>query len=80
MGMIGAIELVRDKDGPIFFQSEGETGALCRDHCLNNGLMMRPVRDAMVLSPPLVITYGEVDRLIEIARLALDLTQRDLYL
>jgi putrescine aminotransferase len=42
--------------------------------------MMRPVRDAMVLSPPLVITYGEVDRLIEIARLALDLTQRDLYL
>ena len=78
MGMIGAIELVRDKDGPIFFQPEGEVGVLCRDHCLNNGLMMRPVRDAMVLSPPLVISHGEVDRLIEIARLALDLTQRDL--
>jgi putrescine---pyruvate transaminase len=78
MGMIGAIELVRDKDGPVFFQPEGDAGALCRDHCLANGVMMRAVRDAMVLSPPLVITHGEVDRLIETARRALDLTQRDL--
>jgi putrescine aminotransferase len=78
MGMIGAVELVRDKDGPVFFQPEGKTGELCRDHCFDNGLIMRGVRDAMVVAPPLVMTHAEVDRLIETARHAFDLTQRDL--
>jgi putrescine aminotransferase len=45
---------------------------------VRNGLMMRAVRDGMVLAPPLIITRAEVDRLVERARLAIDLTHRDL--
>jgi putrescine---pyruvate transaminase len=78
VGMIGAIELVRDKDGPVFFQPEGATGSICCTRSLENGLVMRAVRDTMVLSPPLVITHGEVDQLVDKARRALDQTQRDL--
>jgi putrescine aminotransferase len=78
VGLIAAIELVRDKDGPVFFQPDGHTGSLCCTHSVNNGLMMRAVRDAMVLSPPLVITREEVDQIVERARLAIDLTRRDL--
>ncbi len=78
IGLIAGIELVRDKDGPVFFQPEGDVGNMCRDHSVRNGLMMRAVRDGMVLAPPLIITRAEVDRLVERARLAIDLTQRDL--
>lgn len=78
VGLIAAIELVRDKDGPVFFQPDGQTGSLCCAHSVKNGLMMRAVRDAMVLSPPLVITRSEVDQIVERARLAIDLTRRDL--
>lgn len=78
VGMIGAVELVRDKDGPVFFQPEGEVGTMCRDHFVRNNVIMRAVRDAMVVSPPLVITRREIERLIDTARVCLDLTQRDL--
>ncbi|NQW11837.1 MAG: aspartate aminotransferase family protein [Alphaproteobacteria bacterium] len=78
VGMIGAIELVRDKDGPIFFQPEGAAGIRCRDHFIRNNVIMRAVRDTMVVAPPLVISRAEIDRLIDTARVCLDLTQRDL--
>ncbi len=78
VGLIGAIELVKDKTGPEFFEPVGEVGTICRDHCFRNGLVMRAVRDAMVVSPPLVITREEIDRLIAIARRCLDLTLADL--
>lgn len=78
VGLIGAVELVRDKDGPVFFQPEGDVGTMCRDHCFANNLVMRAVRDAMVCSPPLVISRSEVDRLVTTARKAMDLTQKDL--
>ena len=74
VGMIGAVELVKNREGPEFFDPEGRVGTICRDHCFRNGLVMRAVRDAMVVAPPLVITRAEIDRLIEVARRSLDLT------
>ncbi|MDX1399556.1 MAG: aspartate aminotransferase family protein, partial [Oceanospirillum sp.] len=47
---------------------------ICREHCFNNGLIIRAVGSRMVMSPPLVITHAEVDELCEKARLCLDLT------
>lgn len=77
VGLIGAIELVKDKNGPVFFEKEGAVGTRCRDHCFAKNLVMRAVRDGMVVSPPLIITRAEVDRLVEIARKAINLTQTD---
>ncbi len=78
VGMIGAVELIRDKDGPVFFEPEGDVGTRCRDHCFANGLVMRAVRDVMVIAPPLVATRTEVDQMIDRARRAFDATALDL--
>jgi putrescine aminotransferase len=77
LGLLGAIELVKDKRTLERFPREGETGLLCREHCFKNGLVMRAVRDTMILSPPLVITEPEVDELVTLARKALDATARE---
>lgn len=73
-GLVGALELVRDKERRGFFEPRGEVGTLCRDICVDNGLVMRAVRDTMIIAPPLVITRAQIDELIEKARLCLDLT------
>jgi putrescine aminotransferase len=77
-GLLAAIELVKSKDGPVLFDDVGHAGARCRDHALGNGLMMRAVRDGMILSPPLTFTRNDIDQTLEIARTALDATAVDL--
>jgi putrescine aminotransferase len=51
---------------------------VCRDHCFKNGLIMRAVRDTMIMAPPLVMTKENVDELVTKARLCIDLTARDI--
>lgn len=78
VGMLAAMELVADKKQRRSFPRELNVGTICRDHCFNNGLVMRAIRDTMVLSPPLIITEAEVDRLAAKAKLCIDLTAADL--
>ena len=73
-GLLAAIELVKSKDGPVMFDETGTVGGLCRDHAISAGLMMRAVRDAMILSPALTYTRDDIDETVRIARLALDAT------
>ena len=74
VGLIGAIELVRDKGSRRFFDNRGEVGTICRDFCFQNGLIMRAVRDTMIVSPPLVINREQLDELAEKTWRCLDLT------
>jgi len=74
VGLIGALELVRDKRTRRFFDKRGEVGTICRDFCFQNGLIMRAVRDTMIIAPPLVITPEQIDELAGKARRCLDLT------
>lgn len=76
LGMLGALELVKDKRTRERFANQG-VGMLCREHCFRNGLVMRAVGDTMIISPPLVISETEIDELVEKARLCLDATARD---
>jgi len=78
VGMLGAIELVAHKGSRTFFRDRGAVGLVCRDHCFKNGLIMRAVRDTMILAPPLVMTREDVDELVEKARRCIDLTARDI--
>ena len=73
-GMLAAIELVQSKDGPVMFENTGAVGVICRDHAIRRGLMMRAVRDAMILSPPLSYTRDDIDATVRIAAAALDAT------
>jgi putrescine aminotransferase len=78
-GLVGAIELTPDKAARAPFAAEaGTAGLICREHCFANGLVMRHVGDTMIISPPLVITNGEIDELVEKAGKCLDLTLSDL--
>jgi putrescine aminotransferase len=73
IGMLGAIELVKDKATRERYVGRG-VGMICRTFCFNNGLIMRAVGDTMIISPPLVISFAEIDELVEKARKCLDLT------
>ena len=78
-GLLGAIELVCDKTTRARFQAgERSVGEICRDTCVEQGLVMRHVRDSMIVAPPLVITRAQIDELVDKARRSLDLTARAL--
>jgi putrescine---pyruvate transaminase len=67
LGLIGAVEIVSEPGTNRRFQGrEGTAGPVLRDRCIANGLMVRAVRDTIVICPPLIITSAEVDRLVEI--------------
>jgi putrescine aminotransferase len=73
-GLIGCIELVADKASGRRFAPAGKVGLVCRDLAVNNGLVMRAIRDGMVLAPPLIIDETEIDAMIGIVRRTLDET------
>ncbi|MAH63851.1 MAG: aspartate aminotransferase family protein [SAR324 cluster bacterium] len=62
-GLLGAIELVNDKSSRSFFPERGKVGERCRDLCIRNGLVMRAVKDTMILSPPLVASRDHLDEI-----------------
>ncbi len=74
-GMMGAIELSPDKAKRAKFSKDpGKAGTICRDFCVENKLVMRAVGDAMIISPPLVISRKEIDMLINRTTASLDMT------
>ena len=77
VGLLGAIELVKDKATRERYTGKG-AGMICRTFCFENGLIMRAVGDTMIIAPPLVISFAEIDELIEKARKCLDLTLAEL--
>jgi putrescine aminotransferase len=76
VGLVGAIELVRDKATRTRFPADKAVGETCRDTSVEQGLVMRHVRDSMIVAPPLVITKAHVDELVDKARRTLDITAR----
>lgn len=77
-GLLGAIELVKDKKTKARFEPMGRAGMTCRTHCFREGVIMRAVRDSMFLCPPLVISNDEIDEMFALVRRCLDLTAREL--
>ncbi len=76
LGMLGALELVRDKQDFVRFDKDLHVGTICRDLCFENNLVMRAVGDSMIISPPLVLEAADVDAFVERAWQCLDLTQK----
>lgn len=72
LGLIGAVEIVAEKGTNRRFGKGGQAGAIVRDHCIARGLMVRGIRDSIVMSPPLVITHAEIDQLVDTIAAALD--------
>lgn len=73
LGLLGAVEIVAEKGTNLRFSGkEGVAGPVVRDACIAGGLMVRAIRDSIVMCPPYVITHAEIDRMVAIIRAALD--------
>ncbi len=71
-GFLAAMEIVEDKEARRPFPPERKVGLACREIAIANGLVMRAIRDAMVLAPPLTITEAEIDEMVDKARRSFD--------
>jgi putrescine aminotransferase len=72
VGLMGALQLAADKTTRRRFEKPDAIGSAVRNHALANGLVLRATADRMLASPPLIISYQEVDTMVRITREALD--------
>ena len=76
IGLLGAVEVVSNKGtNQRWGGKEGNAGPVVRDRCIANGLMVRGIRDTIVMCPPLIITPAQIDEMVGIISRALDEAQ-----
>lgn len=68
IGMIGAIELVKDKTTKESFESEKRVGYCIYKIALKKGVLLRALGNIIYFMPPYVITEEEIDFMVEVAR------------
>ncbi|MEE3279554.1 MAG: aminotransferase class III-fold pyridoxal phosphate-dependent enzyme, partial [Pseudomonadota bacterium] len=62
-GLIGAVELVADRETGKKFDGAHGVGAFCMDQCLEHGLIVRALGDTIAFCPPLIIDDKQIDEL-----------------
>ncbi len=72
LGLIGALEMVADKDAKTPFDPKLAVGARVVAKAQANGLILRAMGDAVAFAPPLIITEAEIAELLSRFRAALD--------
>jgi adenosylmethionine-8-amino-7-oxononanoate aminotransferase len=65
-GLIVAIELVADKDNKTSFENIGATGSAVCKAALEQGVWLRPLRDTIVIMPPLSISESEITQIVTV--------------
>src|SRR5262245_49086961 len=60
-GLMGAVELVRDKATRTPFPAEARVPWRIRDAALRRGVIVRAATDVVVLCPPLIVTRTQID-------------------
>jgi putrescine aminotransferase len=72
VGLIGALELVRPRRGPYADAAPNTLGLAAHLLAREEGVIVRGIRDLVALSPPLVVTHAELDRMFAALTRALD--------
>jgi len=69
-GLLLAVELVRERDGPVFFESGDQVGARTVAALLARGVIARamPQGDIIGFAPPLCLTVAEADIIVDAMR------------
>jgi adenosylmethionine-8-amino-7-oxononanoate aminotransferase len=70
-GMIAALELVRDKAARVPFPALERRGLRAYLHALEHGVLLRPLGNVVYFMPPYVITPDEIDRMVDVAAMAI---------
>ena len=73
-GLIGAIELVANKETKARFDASAGVGTYCMNQALEHGLIVRALGASVAFCPPLIITEDQVDELFSKFGKALDET------
>ncbi len=66
MGLMGALEAVRDKDGKVPFEGSLSISERIANACTDHGLICRPLGQAIVLCPTFTITEAEMDEMFDL--------------
>jgi adenosylmethionine-8-amino-7-oxononanoate aminotransferase len=73
-GLIGAIELVQDRQTKTPFPWQERRGAAVCQSALADGVWIRPLGDVIVIMPPLAISLGEIDQICEAVQRGIEKT------
>ena len=65
IGLMGALELVGDKASKTRFPPDQPVAERIANVALENGLICRPIGQAIVVAPPFIITHGQIDELFD---------------
>jgi len=77
-GLMAGIECVADRASNDPLQLDKEVGKRIDQHCQQLGLLVRPVINMCVMSPPLIITEPQIDEMVAILREGISRTMEDL--
>jgi len=69
---------VQDKDTREFFPPDIDIGKRISNHAEDLGLIVRPIVDLNVMSPPLTMTRDDVDFVVATLRKSIERTMEDL--
>jgi 4-aminobutyrate--pyruvate transaminase len=72
IGLLGAVELTSSKSKRTGFDAKLGLGGYIQSRALEHGVIVRALRDAVVVCPPLIIDAAEIEELLEGLRRALD--------
>jgi adenosylmethionine-8-amino-7-oxononanoate aminotransferase len=78
LGLMAGIECVADHDSKSALEMDRDVGNRIDAHCQALGLIVRPLVNMCVMSPPLIITRDQVDTMVDILRGGIEATMRDL--
>jgi adenosylmethionine-8-amino-7-oxononanoate aminotransferase len=65
-GLIAGVELVENKAAKAPYPSDRQIGAKVCRKARDFGLLIRPLGDVLVIMPPLAITLGQLDELVDV--------------
>ena len=78
MGLLGCVECVADASAENLLDLDKSVGSMIDAHCQENGLILRPIINMCVFSPPLVISEGQIDQMFDILEVGIRKTTDDL--
>ena len=71
-GLMGALEIVENKETLARFDEKREAGVVFRDICIEMGVILRAVGDIIICAPPLTLSHAEADTIVDTVFRALD--------
>lgn len=74
VGLLAAVELVTDKTTKAGLGKVGALAELAAEKLYDHGVISRPVYDALIFCPPMIISAEEVDMIVDAVGKALDET------